>query len=201
MADFRHDYSHTFLHLLKDLAPDRLIEEFEALENHARRQMIEEGVPEKDILFHRSGDLRFFGQGYELNMPLPRNKYSPRDLEEIGNSFAAVHEEQYGYSMRSETVQIVNLRLTAIGLLTKPGLEEEPDAGTDPEAALKGSRSIFMEEKQIDAKVFDRKKLRCGNEIEAPAIIEQVDSTTVLFPRYRARVDGYRNLIIEKKEN
>jgi N-methylhydantoinase A len=201
MADFRHDYSHTFLHLLKDLAPDRLIEQFEALENHARQQMIEEGVPEKDILFHRSGDLRFFGQGYELNMPLPRKKYNPRDLEEIGNGFAAVHEEQYGYSMRSETVQIVNLRLTAIGLLTKPGLEEEPDAGTDPEAAFKGSRSIFMEEKQIDAKVFDRKKLRCGNEIEAPAIIEQVDSTTVLFPRYRARVDEYRNLIIEKKEN
>lgn len=201
MADFRHDYSHTFLHLIKDLAPDRLTEQFEALESQARQQMIGEGVPEGDIVFHRSGDLRFFGQGYELNMPLPRKDYNPGDLEEIGRGFAAVHEEQYGYSMAPETVQIVNLRLTAIGLLSKPGLEEEPEAGPDPGAALKGKRSIFMEGKRIEVPVFDRKNLRCGNQIEAPAIIEQVDSTTVLFPRYRARVDRYRNLIIEKKEN
>jgi len=200
MADFRHDYSHTFLHLIRDLDPLRLTEEFKVLERQAREQMSGEGVPEEDIVLHRSGDLRFFGQGYELNVPLAGKDYNRRDLEEIGGSFAGVHEEQYGYSMPPETVQIVNLRLTAIGLLSKPWLEEEREAGADPAQALRGTRVVFMEGKEVEVSVFDRKGLRCGNRIESPAIIEQVDSTTVLFHGYRATVDRYRNLIIEKKE-
>ena len=200
MADFRHDYSHTFLHLIRDLDPIRLTEEFQALEEQAGKQMTGEGVLAGDIVFHRSGDLRFFGQGYELNVPLAGKDYDRRDLEEIGTNFAAVHEEQYGYSMPPETVQIVNLRLTAIGLLSKPELKEEGEVGPDPGFALKGRRLVFMERKQIEVSIFDRKGLRCGNKIEAPAIIEQVDSTTVLFTGYRATVDRYRNLIIEKKE-
>jgi len=200
MADFRHDYSHTFLHPIRDLDPIRLTEEFKALEEQAGKQMTGEGVPEEDIVFHRSGDLRFFGQGYELNVPLAGKDYKRRDLEEIGSNFAEVHEEQYGYSMPPETVQIVNLRLTAIGLLSKPVLEEEGEAGPDPGVALKDTRLVFMEGKQVAVSVFDRKGLRCGNKIEAQAIFEQVDSTTVLFTGYRASVDRYRNLIIEKKE-
>ena len=201
MADFRHDYSHTFLHMINDLVPSRLTGEFETLENQARQQMIEEGVPEGDIAFHRSGDFRFFGQGYELNMPLARQDYTPGNLEEIGSGFAAVHKEQYGYSMSPESVQIVNLRITAIGLLSKPDLEEEREGGADPKAASKGTRSVFMEGKQVEVSVFDRRGLHCGNEIEAPAIIEQADSTTILFPGYRARVDRHRNLIIDNKES
>jgi N-methylhydantoinase A len=200
MADFRHDYSRTFLHLLRDLPPDRLINEFEGLEDQARKQMIEEGVLEENIVYCRSGNLRFYGQGYELNIPLPRTNYNRQDLEKIGCSFASVHEEQYGYSMPTETVQMVNLRLTAIGLLSKPGLKEEKVKMSDPGEALKGTRSVFMEGKRVVVSVFDRKKLRCGNRIHAPAIIEQIDSTTVLFPGYQATIDLYRNLIIEEEE-
>ena len=200
MADFRHDYSRTFLHLVKDLPPERLVAQFAELEEEARRQMLEEGVPEGDIVFHRSGDLRFFGQGYELNVPLPRKDYSRQDLEDIATSFAAVHEEQYGYRMPPETTQIVNLRLTAIGLLTKPALQEEGEAGPDPAQASKGTRKVYMDGNHLEIPVFDRKRLRCGNRIKAPAIIEQVDSTTVVFAGYAATVDQYRNLIIERKE-
>ncbi len=71
MADFRHDYSKTFLHLIKSLEPERLSLEFSTLEKKAFGQMVREGVPGKDIIFFRSADMRYQGQGYELEIPLP----------------------------------------------------------------------------------------------------------------------------------
>ncbi len=199
MADFRHDYSQTFLHLLREVPPESLHRELLRLEDRAAAQMESEGVPRRDIVFQRSADLRFFGQGYELSLGLPAGEYGAEDLEKIAVDFSRVHQEQYGYSMPADGVQVVNLRLTAIGVLSKPRLREESPAGHHAASALKATRSLYMDGVRLEARVYDRSRLKHGNLIEAPAIIEQVDSTTVLFPGYLARVDPYRNLIIEKR--
>lgn len=202
MADFRHDYSQTFLHSLWTIETSRLISGFRALEKKAIEQMLKERVPEKDILLLRSMDLRYLGQGYELELPIPNRDYNKKDLESFCHEFSRLHRERYGYAMAEDTVEIVNLRLTAIGGLSKPVIEEESPSGKDPKEALKGIRRIYMGGKFKDAAVYERKNLRCGNEIAPPAIIEQLDSTTVLFPGYKAFVDKFRNLIIElQKEN
>ncbi len=202
MADFRHDYSQTFLHSLWKIEPSRLVSGFHVLEKKAIEQMIQERVPEKDVLLLRSMDLRYLGQGYELELPVPNKDYNKKDLESFCYEFSQLHRERYGYAMAEDTVQIVNLRLTAIGGLSKPVIEEESFFGKDPKGALKGMRRIYMGGKFKDAPVYERKNLRCGNEITPPAIIEQLDSTTVLFPGYKAFVDKFRNLIIElQKEN
>jgi len=202
MADFRHDYSQTFLHSLWTIETSRLISGFRALEKKAIDQMTQERVPEKDILLLRSMDLRYLGQGYELELPIPNRDYNKKDLESFCHEFSQLHRERYGYAMAEDTVEIVNLRLTAIGGLSKPVIEEESPSGKDPKVALKGIRRIYMGGKFKDAAVYERKNLRCGNEIAPPAIIEQLDSTTVLFPGYKAFVDKFRNLIIElQKEN
>lgn len=202
MADFRHDYSKTFLRRLKDLDPASVSAEFAELEQEAREQMIDEGVPEKDIRLVRRGDFRFQGQGFELEIPLSNEKsgetYTETDLASMARAFADYHEEQYGYKMPEETVQVVTLRLTALGLMEKPSIKDEPFGGRDPKEAFKGTRRVYMEGAYRDAKIYDRRKCSHGNIIEAPAIIEQADSTTVLFPGYRGEVDKYRNLVITK---
>ena len=199
MADFRHDYSQTFLHLLGTLEPVRLTQGFRTLEEKAIEQMIREGVPEKDVLLLRSLDLRYLGQGYELEIPAPNINYEKNDLLALALELNRVHHEKYGYSMSPDTVEIVNLRLTAIGGLSKPEMKEERPAGKDPGAALKELRKIYMEGQFVEAAIYERKKLKCGNEIKAPAIIEQLDSTTVLFKGYQAKVDQFRNLIVERE--
>jgi len=199
MADFRHDYSQTFLHLMGTLDPARLTQGFRALEEKAMDQMIHEGVPEKDVILLRSLDLRYLGQGYELEVQAPNVNYEKKDLEALAQELSRVHHEKYGYTMAANTVEIVNLRLTAIGGLSKPEIKEEAPAGKDPGGALKENRRIFMDGKFVKAAIYERKKLKCGNEMKAPAIIEQLDSTTVLFEGYKATVDRYRNLIIERE--
>ncbi len=202
MADFRHDYSQTFLHPLWNLEASRLLLGFRALEEKAIQQMTRDRVSEKDVLLQRSMDLRYAGQGYELELPIPYKDYDQKDLESFCYQFSQLHRERYGYSMADDTVEIVNLRLTAIGGLSKPVIEEETPTGDDPKQALKGTRRIYMDGIFKDAAVYERGKLRCGNEIHPPAIIEQFDSTTVLVPGYKALVDKFRNLIVEcQKEN
>jgi N-methylhydantoinase A len=165
-------------------------------------QMIQEGVPGKDVRLLRSLDLRYLGQGYELEISAPDKNYEKKDLESLCYEFSRVHREKYGYTMAEDTVEIVNLRLTAIGGLSKPMIREESPSGKDLKEALKGTRRVYMDGEFMEASIYERKKLKCGNEIQAPAIIEQLDSTTVLFPGYKAFVDKYRNLVIElKKEN
>jgi N-methylhydantoinase A len=199
MADFRHDYSQTFLHLLKTLDPARLTQGFQVLEEKALDQMVHEGVPRKDVRLLRSLDLRYLGQGYELEIQAPNKNFVKKDLEDLAQGLGQVHWEKYGYRMSPDTVQIVNLRLTAIGGLSKPAMKKETPTGSDPKAALKAKRKIYMDGRFIQAPIFERKKLRCGNRIQAPAIIEQLDSTTVVSKGYKAAVDQYRNLVIEKE--
>jgi len=196
MADFRHDYSQTFLHIVSSLDPARLSSEYHALEAKATAQMVEEGVPAKDIVFRRAADLRYRGQGYEIERPLPNKEYGLADLLDICRDFGRAHHDSYGYSLDPETVEVVNLRLTATGLLEKPDVREEIRGGVDPGKALKGTRRVYMDGEFLGVPVYERKQLACGNVIESPAIVEQADSTTVLFKGSRAAVDTYRNLMI-----
>lgn len=200
MADFRHDYSQTFLYLVRTLEPDKLSQAFRSMEEKAIEQMVQEGVPKKDIILLRSLDLRYLGQGYELEIQAPNKTYSKEDLTSLCNRYSEVHNGKYGYTMPSDTVQIVNLRLTSIGLLPKPVLHEEMPGGTDASGAWKGRRRVYMDGQWIEVPIYERKTLRYENKIIGPAIIEQLDSTTVLFKGYEIVVDRYRNLIVNKRE-
>jgi len=136
------------------------------------------------------------GQGYELEVPFPGKAFTSEDLRAISEAYGSIHHENYGYRMSDDAVEAINLRLTAIGVLSKPDIKDEPFGGEDPSQALKETRKVFMDGTFKEVPVYDRGHLRCGNRIDSPAIIEQVDSTTVVFTGYEASVDPYRNLII-----
>ena len=201
MADFMYDYSTTFLYRIKNLELDTINDKYHKLEKKAVGQLKHDGIKEKDIIFQRSADLRYTGQGYELNIPIPVKRYTNNDLMDICNEYSMQHNSKYGYNMPNDSVEIVNLRLRVIGLISKPELKKERFAGKDALHALKEHRKIYMDGRYLTIPIYDRKLLRCGNELDSPAIIDQADSTTVLFKGYSARVDEYRNLIIEKREN
>jgi N-methylhydantoinase A len=200
MADFRHDYSRTFLHVMSRLNPSRLSEAYAELEVRAMEQMLSEGLAREAVVFRRSADLRYLGQGYELEVPFPGGHYDDDHLKSLTDEFGRLHKDNYGYAMAPDTVEIVNLRLVAIGLLDKPEIKSEEQGPSDSARAYKGQRRVYMEGLFREVPIYERSRMRCGMEIPSPAIIEQLDSTTVLFPGYHAVVDRYRNLIITRTE-
>jgi len=200
MADFRHDYSRTFLHVMSRLDPPRLTGAFQEMEGRAMAQMISEGLGREAVVFHRSADLRYLGQGYELELPFPTGRYDEHHLRTLAEEFGRLHRGNYGYDMNPESVEIVNLRLVAIGLLDKPEIKSEEGGQTDPDCAKKGLRRVYMAGRLLDVPVYERGQLRCGMKIPSPAIIEQIDSTTVIFTGYHTAVDRFRNLIITRTE-
>ena len=200
MADFRHDYSRTFLAVVARLEPAALTAAFRELEGRASAQMQAEGVARDAIVFHRAADMRYQGQGYELAVPLPGRDYETPDLAAMARELGRIHAEGYGYAMAPETAEVVTLRLTAIGRRPKPEFRPAESGSADSQPALKGSRRVYMDARHRDVPVYERRRLEPGMRVAAPAIIEQFDSTTVLFEGYDLAVDPFRNLIIQRKD-
>ena len=200
MADFRHDYSRTFLAPVDRLDAGALTAAFRELEDRATAQMVSEGVSRGAIVFHRVADMRYQGQGYELAVPLASKDYERADLAAAAHELGRIHSEGYGYEMAPEMAEIVTLRLTVIGQRRKPEFRAEESVTTDSQSALKGRRRVYMDAGHREVPVYERRLLGSGMRVAAPAIIEQFDSTTVLFEGYDLTVDKFRNLIIQRKD-
>jgi N-methylhydantoinase A len=152
------------------------------------------------MTFQRRIDLRYSGQSYELTVPLPADdrELRPEDLAAMLADFHREHDRAYGYSAPAEPVECVHLRLLAIGAIRKPEparLERASGALSD---ALRATRPVYFGERGgfVDCPVYDRYTLWAGCAIDGPAIVEEVDSTTVIHSGSSARVDQFGNLIL-----
>ncbi len=141
-------------------------------------------------------DARYVGQNFELAIGLG-NAEPLADAEDIAQRFFAEHERAYGFHNPADRIEIVNFRLIAVGKLRQPAARPgEPRQSGAPEAGSR--RKVWFEaEKAEDTPVYDRATLMPGDTIAGPAVIEQLDSTTLLFPGDRATVDRHLNLLVE----
>ena len=201
VADFRHDYSQTYLCAVPEVDLDHINRVFTELEGVALDQMRREGVRPHDVRFSRHADLRYLGQGYELEVAVPAGRLNADDLQVVAERFYASHRQHYGYVKDEEdVVEFVNLRLTTIGRVPRPHFapaDRSPNAGFNPSRARKGERQACFGGRFQPVALYERSALVTGDAIQGPAIVEQLDSTTVLGSGQQAVVDGYGNLIIE----
>jgi N-methylhydantoinase A len=147
----------------------------------------------------RTADLRYKGQNYELAVALPDGPVTNATLDALASGFAELHRQRYGFVAEGEQVQVVTLRLEAIGLVQKAVLTRHPDAGPDASGARIGEREVWFPEAGdfVPTPIYSRDALLPGNRFAGPAIVEQMDTTTVVPPGMTARVDPYLNLILE----
>ena len=194
IADIVKDYSRTVMLRGQDVSRERLEEEFARLEDQARDDMGQEGLSMDSLLAHRSMDVRYIGQSFELNVDSPGRK---RDLARaISVAFHKAHRQRFGYADPSEPIEIVNLRLKMVLPMDKPLPEPEAPAGDSPAAAQVGEATVVFQEGNFSTALYLRERLHCGNRVPGPAMVLQMDSTTVIPPAWTAEVDGWSNLLI-----
>jgi N-methylhydantoinase A len=196
ISDLKRDYLRTRFAHLEEISVDAVCENFAALERSAAEELASEGIAVAGVIFERALDLRYGIQKYELTVPVKPGTLNETDKAGWRRAFDQRHEQQYGTRALDQKVEIVNYRLSARLPLPKPEPLRYPLAGTDPKRALKQFRRAYFDG-WIDCPVYDRLHLANGNRIAGPAIIEQVDSTTVIHPGQNAAIDEYGNIVIE----
>ena len=146
-------------------------------------------------------DARYTGQNFELSVPLAEGKTIEvsklNQAHSIHQNFCEVHELAYGYASEADPVEIINVRLTAIAKLFEFSTKTSAN-NTPPPPKADGKRPVFFEnpDKPTIAKCFNRTSLVPGQEIRGPAIIEQLDTTTPVYPGDIAKVSADGHLII-----
>jgi len=198
LTDLRADFAATRLTRLAPGATAVLTEAFAALEVEAARWFDAEGIAPAARRLSRKVDMRYAGQNYELAVTVPEGLGGPALLSALAEGFAAEHQRLYGFLAEEEPVQIVTFRLEAMGLVPKPAIPALPPEGGDAAAARAGEREVWLAGRSTAVPVYARERLRPGNRLAGPAILEQMDSTTLLPPGWAARVDAYGNLVLEQ---
>ncbi len=192
-ADVRLDFSRTCLAPLSDLTPEKLSGIYEIMEGEGRASLAGEGFKKVSLL--RRADLRYAGQSYEITLPLPGGDLSENDLEQLGRAFHTAHEREYGWRRDEAGIELVNLRLSALGRLSKAHGAPVEERRGGPEPAE--SRYVYFAGDFINTPVYRRDDLSPGMVLHGPAVVEQPDTTSLLHPGMACRCDGYGNLIIE----
>ena len=169
---------------------------YAALEQSADEALTEDGIPPADRQLRRSADLRYVGQAYEVNVPVPDGGLDGAAMEATVQRFHELHRQLYAHNHPDKTVEFVSGRVAAIGLTSAPPLRMLEPGGRA--AVSRESRPIYFEESGgfVDTDVVDRGSLGPGSVVTGPTIVEQVDSTIVIHPRQKATVDEFGNLLI-----
>lgn len=197
-ADLRRDLVNTWFKPLETAAFDDLEALFTAMEKTGAADLARSRDMIVEMRTERGADMRYVGQEHAVTVHLPQSLFEARDRAGIKARFDAVHETRYGYSAPGEKAEIVSLRSATIGLMRKPALEPVGAASDDAQAAFSGKRPVyFAATGMVETPTYDRGRLKAGNRIEGPALIEEHASTTVVEPRDVLKVDAFGNLHIE----
>ncbi|WP_030894419.1 hydantoinase/oxoprolinase family protein [Streptomyces sp. NRRL F-5053] len=200
MTDVRADFSRTRIQRLTD-DPERTAGQLGALwaelEDEAAAWFDAERIPEADRGLERTAELRYAGQNHEIPVPVPAGPLDAAALAGVLETFAAEHRRLYGYDAPDEPVEAVTVRLQAVGAVPQAKLPREEPAGEDASASLTGHREMHLQgEGFVSVPVHRRADLRPGNRVTGPAVVEQMDTTTVLLPGDVLTVDDHSNLVI-----
>ncbi len=199
MADLRRDYVQTLFQRMDDLEMFALEDQFRKLEDEGRAALEASGIPTDRIVFERAADMRYVGQEHAVAVRMPAHVGDETARAEIKRLFDEAHDLRYSHSAPEESADIVSLRVSAIGRLSKPQVSRIAAGGKNPPAeAKRGFRNIIFEAANpVEAAVFDRAKLLGNNIIPGPAIIEETASTTVIEPGDTVTVNEYGHLVME----
>ena len=167
------------------------------MSNEGRVVLERSGLSSSDIRFERAADMRYVGQGHEVSVPLPDGRLNEKHLENIQSSFEQVYRSLYGRKGPDVPLEVINWRVVASG--PNPSTDFCFPRETNGRAALKGKRPAYFPEHNgyVDTPVYDRYAFAPGETFIGPAIVEERESTLIVGPGGRGRVDEHLNIVVE----
>jgi N-methylhydantoinase A len=202
MSDVKHDYVRSKLAGLDELELNETNQLFAQLIDRATADLQSEGFQENEIKLDPFLDLRYAGQGYELTVPCPMPPLKLADLKLMRERFDNQHEQASGHKAETEPVELVSLRLISYGLVPQAKLSPSKATGRKVSEAKTGERKVYFGKQHgtLNCQIYKRELLEPGHRVFGPAIVEQLDTTTVIHPEQGAAVDDYRNIIIKETQ-
>lgn len=191
----RDEASRTFIRRFPDTSADELLGILRELGAQASAMLDSENVPREEQELRYQVDVRYHGQGLLLTIDITEKELEQEGLEAIARPFDNMHEQLFTFALDADQ-ELVNLRAVAQGKGTLVRAPEIDAGGADPAPAATGSQAVYMNDADMQATVYDRGLLCSGNAIPGPAIVVEMDSTTVILPGHTGRVDKVGNILI-----
>ncbi len=202
LADVVKDYSQTVMLQASEATAQALECLFGPLYERAYSDLQAQGFAPAEIRLLPALDMRYVGQSFELRVAIAAE--GNQDVDHCVQDFHELHRRRFSYASESEPVEIVNVRLKAVGVTAKPLFAHHPPGNPDPKGAHIGYKQAHFADSQsphaarpIYTALYQRERLAPGNIVVGPAIIFQLDTTSVLPPGWAATMDGWGNLVAE----
>ncbi len=203
MCELRHDFVRTFVARLPDIDWTRLKALVAAMAGEGDRLLHEERVPAAGRRMALRFDCRYLKQYHEVTVEVPVAVIEARDADAIARAFHAEHLRLYGYSLQAEgsPVEVVNVRLQAIGSTERPDVRRQAAGSADARAALKGRRSVYIPEHDAYAEVpvYDGHRMQCGHRVAGPALVEQTTTAIFVSASFDCVVDALGSFVLHAK--
>lgn len=199
MVDVRHDYAASVMKKLDMVSMGELSSRFDDLVKEGMDRMNREQIPSEARRILKSVDMRYAGQEHTVAVPINFELDSSRKTK-LYDEFTRVYTEVYGYNLAPALVEVVNVRITAIGEIPKAKLKEIPEGTSQANGAHKGIRNVFdfVEGSWMSHDLYDRSKLLANNRVMGPALIEEQTTVTVVRRGHCCEVDRLGNLVITR---
>ena len=198
LVDIRHDLAQSYLMPVKQANAGDIEGKFIEMEDEARARLETEGVDAKDMVLQRAIDMMYEGQWRSLTVPVGAPFTSVEDAVE---AFHRDHEREYAFRRDDAAIDLFRLNLTAIGVTQKAELQRHDKTGGAPKASTTRAVAFDGADAPIETPIYLHDDLSAGSEFSGPAIVEQLDSTTVIPPDTRVEVDEWLNIRIYVAED
>ena len=195
-SDVKNEFAQTFVRTIDEADPSQISDILTKLGRDARAWLREEGVDKSRQRINYEADVRYFRQGYEFSMEIDPDRLGSGALNDLAARFGLAHERIYGFKLE-HPVELVNLRAVGVGAVQKMDLPKFDKEGPDATHAVVEQHRAYFDGSFVSANIYDRKLLRAGNRVRGPAIVAQMDATTVIHPNHTGDVDEYLNILIK----
>lgn len=192
----RDEASRTFIKRFSETSVKEVVRIFEQLARKAEKTLEKEGVAQRDRITSFQADIRYHGQGLLLTVDFELADLKRKGLDVIGGPFDEMHRQLFTFALDSDK-ELVNLRAVAQGKEANLAATKVSKGSAQPPAASKiAKHEVYLDGKDRQAQLYDRRKLQAGNVIDGPAVVLEMDSTTVILPEHKGTVDGFGNILI-----
>ncbi len=191
----RDEASRTFIRRFPDTSAKEVMKVLKGLAAEAAKALDQEKVPRAEQELRFQVDIRYHGQGLLLTIDVDMKNLEKKGLKAISEEFDRQHRQLFTFALNVDH-ELVNLRAVAQGKGIRVKRPVIATGDANPKAAAVGKQAAYMDKKDVSAIVYDRGKLRAGNRIRGPAIVMEMDSTTVILPGHSGTVDKYGNILI-----